>query len=111
MVEGIIRGNVAKARQMLEREVSPFHGTASRLTIHGRTATSPGRCAVLGASERAMAILQRQERAIPPEILRRDGDRILALALIAYNKGDYRRAIDEFERACRRCDAAIAPTS
>jgi tetratricopeptide (TPR) repeat protein len=90
---------MAKARQMLEREVSVVPWDSLTPNDPRPYSDFAGPLAALGASDRALAILQRQERAIPPEILRRDGGRVLALALIAYNKGDYRHAIDEFERA------------
>jgi len=99
MVEGVIRGNLGKAREMLEREVSRLPWDSLRPNDPRPYSYVAAPLALLGSNESAMAILQRQERAIPPDILRRDGERVLALAAIAYNKGDYRRAIDEFERA------------
>jgi tetratricopeptide (TPR) repeat protein/tRNA A-37 threonylcarbamoyl transferase component Bud32 len=109
LMEGLFRNKPEVAREMLEAlerrrlQASP-PGDPRPFT---RIAAA---YAVIGATDKAAAILARLERELPEEVMRRDGDRALALATIALNRGDARSALQQYRQAarlipCRLCTA------
>jgi tetratricopeptide (TPR) repeat protein len=110
VVEGVVRGNPATARRMLDKlqadtrwdsiapdDPRPYSELAAVFTT-------------TGSMDRAEALLARVARQIPEEVLRRDGMRAYALASITLSRGDGRAALSAFRRAHRllRCTTCTA---
>ncbi|HZI27120.1 MAG TPA: protein kinase [Gemmatimonadaceae bacterium] len=99
VAEGIIRGNRAAARRMLDKrqaEVSWDSLPANDPRPYSELAAA---FAVTGNADQADEVLRRQAGRITPEVMRRDGMRDYALALIAYERGNYRAALAGFRQA------------
>ena len=110
VVEGVIRGNPAGARRMLET----FQAGTRWDSIAPNDPRPYGELAAAytttGTMDRAEEILARVARQVPEEVLRRDGMRAYALASIALSRGNGREALTAFRRAHRllRCTICTA---
>jgi tetratricopeptide (TPR) repeat protein len=110
VVEGVVRGNPATARRMLDQlqadtrwdSIAPDDPRPYSELAAAFTAT--------GSMDRAEVLLARVARQIPEEVLRRDGMRAYALASITLSRGDGRAALSAFRRAHRllRCTTCTA---
>ena len=107
VVEGVVRGNTAAARRMLDKvqadtrwdSIAPNDPRPYGELAAAFTAT--------GSMDRAEVILARAARQIPEEVLRRDGLRAYALASITLSRGDGRAAVTDFRLARRRLRCTI----
>jgi tetratricopeptide (TPR) repeat protein len=110
VIEGILRGNSAGARRMLDKlqEEARWESTPpdDPRTYSGLAAGF----AATGNRDRAEAILDRAAGQFPEEVLRRDGMRAYALAFIAMSRGESREALTTFRQARRllRCTFCTA---
>ena len=110
VVEGVVRGNSAGARRMLDKlqaETRWDSVAPNDPRPYGELAAA---FAATGNMDRAEVILARMARQIPEEVLRRAGMRAYALALVTLSRGDARAALPAFRNACRllRCTIATA---
>jgi tetratricopeptide (TPR) repeat protein len=110
VVEGVIRGNSAAARRMLDKVQAETRWDSippGDPRPYGELAAA---FAATGSMDRAEAILARVARQIPEEVLRRDGMRAYALASINLSRGEGRAALTAFRRAHRllRCTICTA---
>jgi tetratricopeptide (TPR) repeat protein len=110
LVEAFIRGNTDAARRMLEAIEARTKWDSlppSDPRPYSRIAMG---YASIGSIDRAEALLARQARAIPPEVLRRDFERAYALAAITLARGSAAEALQQFRRArlVARCQVCTA---
>jgi tetratricopeptide (TPR) repeat protein len=110
VVEGVIRGNSAGARRILEKFQADTRWDSIAPNDPRPYSALAAAFAVTGTMDRAEEILARVARQIPEEVLRRDGMRAYALASITLSRGDGRAALTAFRRAHRllRCTICTA---
>jgi tetratricopeptide (TPR) repeat protein len=105
VLEGVVRGDRAEARRMLDKVQTETSWDSLPANDPRPYSDLAAAFAVTGNVDRAEEVLSRQARKVTPEVLRRDGAREYALAAIAYERGDYRAALGGFRTAQRviRC--------
>jgi tetratricopeptide (TPR) repeat protein len=105
LVDGILRGNPDRARQALGRLEASFRWDSVSVSDrpYGPAALA---WSLLGAPDRADALLASQAREVQPEVLRRDRDRGHALGLVALLRGRPQDALDGLRQV--HCDVCTA---
>jgi tetratricopeptide (TPR) repeat protein/tRNA A-37 threonylcarbamoyl transferase component Bud32 len=99
VLHGLIRGDRPGAGRMLDNILAETRWDSLPANDPRPYSDLAAAYAVTGHVDRAVEILSRQEKQITPEVLRRDGGREFALALVAYERGDYRAALAGFRQA------------
>ena len=99
VVQGIIRGDRDGARRMLDNVQAGTRWDSLAPNDPRPYGTLAVAYAVTGSPDRAEAVLAREAQRIAPEVLRRDGDRVYALASLALSRGDARAALSGLREA------------
>lgn len=97
-VDAVLLDHQAAARQALDGIAAtiPWDSFAVNDRPYGAVAQT---YAIIGSPDRAEALLARQAREVPAEILRRDPRRAYAEARVALARGDAKSALDDLRRA------------